>query len=77
MLELLHYLISKIVDTPEEVKIETKEEEPGNFTFYVEVPREQRGVVIGKQGMNIKALRNILSIIAKRENKRVYIKIVD
>lgn len=77
MLELLHYLISKIVETPENIKIEAKEEGEGSIVFYVEVPEEQRGVVIGKQGMNIKALRNILSIIAKRENKRVYIKIVD
>jgi predicted RNA-binding protein YlqC (UPF0109 family) len=77
MLELLHYLISKIVETPDDVKIEAKEEGEGSIVFYVEVPEEQRGVIIGKQGMNIKALRNILSIIAKRENKRVYIKIVD
>jgi len=77
MLELLHYLISKIVETPDDVKIEAKEEGIDSIVFYVEVPEEQRGVVIGKQGMNIKALRNILSIIAKRENKRVYIKIVD
>ncbi len=77
MLELLHYLVSKIVETPDEVKIEAKEEGEGSLVFYVEVPEEQRGVIIGKQGMNIKALRNILSIIAKRENKRVYIKIVD
>ena len=77
MLELLHYLVSKIVETPDAVKIEAKEEGEGSLVFYVEVPEEQRGVIIGKQGMNIKALRNILSIIAKRENKRVYIKIVD
>jgi predicted RNA-binding protein YlqC (UPF0109 family) len=77
MLELLHYLVSKIVETPDEVKIEAKEEGEGSLVFHVEVPEEQRGVIIGKQGMNIKALRNILSIIAKRENKRVYIKIVD
>lgn len=77
MLELLHYIISQIVSDPSTVKIETQEEDKDNIVFMLNLPEEERGVVIGKGGMNIRAIRNILSIIAKRENKRVYIKVVD
>lgn len=77
MVELLHYIISQIVSDPKSVKIETIEEDQENITFMLYLPEEERGVVIGKNGMNIRAIRNILSIIAKRENKRVYIKVVD
>jgi len=77
MLELLHYIIAQIVSDPKSVKIDTQEEDKDNITFMLNLPEEERGVIIGKGGMNIRAIRNILSIIAKRENKRVYIKVVD
>jgi len=77
MLELLHYLVTKIVKDPDTVKITQQEEEKDNIVYTLELPEEERGVIIGKGGMNIRALRNVLSIIAKRENKRVYIKVSD
>lgn len=77
MFELLHYIISQIVTDPKSVKIEVEEEDKDNIVFMLNLPEEERGMVIGKGGMNIRAIRNILSIIAKRENKRVYIKVVD
>ena len=77
MLELLHYLVTKIVKDPDTVKITQQEEEKDNIVYNLELPEEERGVIIGKGGMNIRALRNVLSIIAKRENKRVYIKVSD
>ncbi len=77
MFELLHYIISQIVTDPKSVKIEVEEEDKDNRVFMLNLPEEERGMVIGKGGMNIRAIRNILSIIAKRENKRVYIKVVD
>ena len=77
MLELLHYIVTQIVSDPNTVKIDMQEEEKDNIVYLLNLPEEERGVVIGKGGMNIRAIRNILSIIAKRENKRVYIKVVD
>ena len=77
MLELLHYIVTKIVSNPDDVKIETQEEDKDNIVYVLKLPEEERGVVIGKGGMNIRAIRNILNIIAKRENKRVYIKVAD
>lgn len=76
MSELLNYIISHIVDDPAQVKI-TKEETEGEIILNLEIPEEFRGIVIGKGGMNIKAIRNLVSIIARREGTRVNIKIKD
>lgn len=77
MLELLHYLLSKIVDEPKSIKIEQEEVDDGSIVFQLHLPEDERGKIIGKSGMNIRALRNVISIIAKREDKRVYLKVID
>lgn len=77
MIELLNYILSHIVSDPEKVKISRVDEEDGSVVLNVEIPEEERGIVIGKSGKNIKAIRDLVSIIARREGKRVYIKIVD
>lgn len=76
MLELLNYILASIVSDPETIKI-TREDTNEDVYLNVSIPQEERGVVIGKSGRNINAIRNLISIIARRENKRVYIKIVD
>jgi len=76
MEELITYIISKIVADPTTAKIE-KEDVNGEIYFHVYVPEEERGIIIGKEGRNIKAIRNLISILAKKEGKRVYIKIRD
>ena len=77
MLELLHYIVSKIVEDPSSVTITQDVKDDGEIVFNLQLPEEERGKIIGKGGMNIKSIRNIISIIAKRENKRVYIKVLD
>jgi predicted RNA-binding protein YlqC (UPF0109 family) len=76
MEEFIKYVLSKIVSNPDQVQIE-REESNGEIYFFLILPEEDRGVVIGKEGKNIKSIRNLISILAKKENKRVYIKIRD
>lgn len=76
MKELLMYLLTSITGISDEIQIETVEEN-GEVRFNVTLPESYRALVIGKSGMNIKALRRIISIIAKRENKRAYINLLD
>jgi predicted RNA-binding protein YlqC (UPF0109 family) len=76
MEEFIKYVLSKIVSNPDQVQIE-REESNGEIYFFIILPEEDRGVVIGKEGKNIKSIRNLISILAKKENKRVYIKIRD
>lgn len=76
MKELLHYLISNILPESTDIKIE-EEEDGETVVLNLIIPEEDRGRVIGKNGINIKAIRNIVSIRARRENKRVMVKILD
>lgn len=76
MKELLHYILSHIVADPATINISETEEEEG-ITLTVDIPEEEKGMVIGKGGMNIKSIRNLVSIIARREGKKVYVKITD
>jgi predicted RNA-binding protein YlqC (UPF0109 family) len=76
MEELLKYIISNIVSDPAELKIET-ENIGDDIYYYIMVPENERGIIIGKEGKNIKSIRNLMSIIAKKQNKRVFVKIRD
>lgn len=77
MEEVIKYILEKIVSKPEEIRIEREEQADGEILFNVYLPEEDKGIVIGKGGRNIQAIRNIVGLIAKRENLRTYIKIVD
>lgn len=77
MKEVLHYLLSRIVTDPGQIEITEGTTEEGDELLNVKIPETERGIVIGKGGKNIQSIRNIVSIIAKRENKRVKIKILD
>mgnify|MGYP002813286050 CR=1 FL=1 len=78
MEELLSYILCKIVKDPDTITITKKTDEVTNeLIFNISIPEEERGIIIGKQGKNIQAIRNIISIIARREGQRVRIKILD
>lgn len=78
MEQLLSYILSKIVTDPDTIKITKEIDEVTNeLIFNISIPEEERGIIIGKQGKNIQAIRNIISIIARREGQRVRIKILD
>lgn len=72
MQELLTFMLNNIVDGPVEV---TEENSEGFIIYRVSVPKDQVGMVIGKSGRTINALKNILKIRAIRENVRVDIQI--
>lgn len=75
MEKLVKFLITSIVDVPE-VKVSVQEEgELQEFT--VSVPKEHMGLVIGKEGKTIKAIRNIVRILAIVEKKRFELNLVE
>ncbi|KXK26567.1 MAG: hypothetical protein TR69_WS6001000573 [candidate division WS6 bacterium OLB20] len=76
MKELLYYLLSNMVADPATIEI-SEESDGENVTLTVDMPEEEKGMVIGKGGMNIKSIRNLVSIIARRDGKKVYVKIAD
>jgi len=68
----LKYLIQNIVQKPEAIKIE-KREEKETTVFLVDVDEADRGRIIGKQGKVIIALRNLVNIKAQKIDKRAQI----
>jgi predicted RNA-binding protein YlqC (UPF0109 family) len=72
MKDLLSYMLENIVDGPIEV---TEENDNGFIVFKVSAPQDQVGMIIGKGGKIINALKNILKIRAIKEQIRVDIQI--
>jgi uncharacterized protein len=73
MKELLEYIVKSIVNNPEKVEISEREsvDFPGLTILTINAAEEDIGIVIGKRGRTINAIRDILSINAIRSKKRV------
>ena len=77
MLEFIEKTIKLLVDKPDEVKIEIVESEE-RLTYELTVGEGDYGMVIGKKGRNISALRTLIfAINAKEGGKRARIEIID
>jgi hypothetical protein len=74
MKELLEYIARNLVDNPESVQVR---ERVGRFTvtYELSVHPDETGKVIGRSGRVAKAIRDVMSIAAARQNKRVHIDI--
>ncbi|HVZ66884.1 MAG TPA: KH domain-containing protein [Patescibacteria group bacterium] len=72
MQDLLSHILEGILGEPVEIKEETSE---GFTNFVVNVPKDKVGIVIGKGGKTINAIKNVLKIRAIRENVRVDIQV--
>ena len=77
MKDLLHYLVTSIVEQPEAVKIEKTETEGGFVNLQITVAPEDMGMVIGKGGRIIRALRNLVRVKAIKEGKRVNVELTE
>jgi len=73
MKELLEHIVKSIVNNPEEVIISEKEsvDFPGLVIFSIKVAEQDKGVVIGRRGRTINAIRDLITISAIRNDARV------
>lgn len=73
MKDLLEHIVKSIVNNPEEVVIEEKEsvDFPGLIILSISVAEDDKGVVIGRKGRTINAIRDIMTIHAIRTDKRI------
>jgi hypothetical protein len=76
MKDTLHYIITSIVDDPDAVQIEEKEED-GILNLIVTVAKEDMGKVIGKEGKVIRSIRNIMKIKAMKHDVRINISLAE
>lgn len=74
MKALLEYITHTLVDKPEVVEIKERVNRY-TVTYQVSVHPDETGKIIGRNGRVAKAIRDIMSVAAARQNKRVHIDI--
>ena len=76
MEELLAYLARALVDEPDEVSVESFEEEDGTLVLELHVAEDDAGKVIGRGGRTAAALRSVIRACALRQDRRVVVDVV-
>jgi predicted RNA-binding protein YlqC (UPF0109 family) len=76
MKDTLHYIVTAIVDNPDAVQIEEREEE-GLLNLLITVDPADMGKVIGKGGKVIRGIRNIMKIKAMKHDARINVSLAE
>jgi predicted RNA-binding protein YlqC (UPF0109 family) len=77
MKELLEYLAQALVEHPDEVRVNEVSEGDGATVLELSVADEDYGSVIGRGGRTATALRTLIKSVAARQQRRVFVDIVD
>lgn len=77
MIDLLRFILTNIVDHPEDIHIDTAADAAGTTIFNLTVHPEDMGKVIGKGGQIITAIRELAKIKAAKLNQRVKVILID
>lgn len=70
MKDLLNFIVTSLVTKPDSVSIDEQTEE-GNVSLNLTVDPSDMGIIIGKGGQTIRAIRKLLTVRAIAENVRV------
>jgi hypothetical protein len=76
MRELLEHLARALVDEPDQVKVESFEEDDGTLVLELSVAEDDYGQIIGRGGRTAQALRTVVKAAAVKDNRRVLVDIV-
>ena len=76
MKELVEVIAKALVDEPESVVVNEREEKK-TTVLEVRVAESDMGKVIGKQGRIAKAIRSVVKAAAAKEDKKVIVDIMD
>lgn len=76
MKDLLNFIVTSLVTKPEAVAIEEQKED-GNVTLNLTVDPSNMGLIIGKSGQTIRAIRKLLTVRAIAENVRVNLQLTE
>ena len=76
MKELVEVIAKSLVDHPEDVRVEEKQQ-ARQVTLELHVVEDDMGKVIGRQGRIAKAMRTVVKAAATRENKKVSVDIIE
>ncbi len=76
MEELVRYIAKNLVDEPEAVTVESREE-GDTVVISLSVAPSDMGKVIGRQGRIAKAIRTVVKAASVREDKKYMVDIVE
>ena len=77
MKQLIEYIVSNLVNHPEDVVVEEQSTDDDLILINIQVNPEDIGRVIGKSGKVIKAIRQITRIAAIQKGIRVRVDLID
>lgn len=72
-----HYLVSQIVDNPEAVRVEVVPGDNDYQIIQVTVDPKDMGKIIGKSGRTIAAIRDLVKVMAIKNNQRVRVVLIE
>ena len=76
MEELVSFIAKNLVDEPDSVKVETREE-GDTVVISLSVAPGDMGKVIGRQGRIAKAIRTVVKAASEKKNKKYMVDIVE
>jgi predicted RNA-binding protein YlqC (UPF0109 family) len=76
MEDLLAYLVKGLVDRPEDVSVESFEEDDA-LVLELRVAEDDTGKVIGRSGRTVNAIRAVMRACGAKHDRRVLVDVVD
>jgi len=76
MIELLEHIVRGLVDHPDDVKIR-EIKGAGSSLLEIMVNDNERGMIVGRDGIIIKSIRTIIHCAAMKRGQKVAIEIVE
>lgn len=76
MKDLLSFIVTSLVTKPDAVKIDEQRQD-GNVDLNLTVDPADMGIIIGKSGQTIRAIRKLLTVRAIAENVRVNLQLAE
>jgi predicted RNA-binding protein YlqC (UPF0109 family) len=75
--DLIEFLARALVDNPDDVSVESFEEDDGTTVYELRVAEDDVGKIIGRSGRTVNALRAVVRAASVREGRRVLVDVVD
>lgn len=73
---LLEYLVTQLVDSPDEVEVTEFESKKQEIILELRVAESDTGKVIGKNGRIAQAIRTVVKAAALKDGRRVTVEIL-
>jgi hypothetical protein len=74
--EFLRYVVQQLVEYPEEVAIERRQDSD-KTTYFLSMRQTDVGRLIGKGGSTIQAIRELLRASAEKDGRKVIVEIAE